>query len=71
MTVAAEDPKVAALAASRSLNPHPEKVTDEVFLASPFCDPRCEWVVWWRWLGVSGWSGMWRCAGVCRSWVVV
>ena len=38
--VVAEDPKVAALAASRSLNPHPEKVTDEVFLASPFCDPR-------------------------------
>ncbi|MCQ8832022.1 helix-turn-helix domain-containing protein [Streptomyces malaysiensis] len=28
------------LAASRSLNPHPEKVTDAVFLASPFCDPR-------------------------------
>lgn len=40
MTVTARDPKMAALAASRSLNPHPEKVTDEVFLASPFCDPR-------------------------------
>ena len=34
------DPKVAALAAARSLNPHPEKVVDEVFLASPFCDAR-------------------------------
>jgi hypothetical protein len=33
------DPKTAALAATRSLNPHPEKVTDEVFLASIFCDP--------------------------------
>ncbi|SHN36198.1 Helix-turn-helix domain-containing protein [Streptomyces yunnanensis] len=40
MAVTARDPKVAALEASRSLNPHPEKVTDEVFLASPFCDPR-------------------------------
>jgi hypothetical protein len=40
MAVTAEDPKVAVLAASRSLNPHPEKVTDEVFLASPFCDAR-------------------------------
>ncbi|WKK24113.1 helix-turn-helix domain containing protein [Streptomyces olivoreticuli] len=36
----ASDPKVAALAAARSLNPHPEKVVDEVFLASPFCDAR-------------------------------
>ena len=34
------DPKVAALAAARSLNPHPEKVVDEAFLASPFCDAR-------------------------------
>jgi transposase len=40
MAVTAQDPKVAVLAASRSLNPHPEKVTDEAFLASPFCDPR-------------------------------
>ncbi|MEV7995778.1 hypothetical protein AB0O67_28935 [Streptomyces sp. NPDC086077] len=40
MAVTATDPKVAVLAASRSLNPYPEKVTDEVFLASPFCDPR-------------------------------
>ncbi|MGV9881220.1 helix-turn-helix domain-containing protein [Streptomyces sp. NPDC003006] len=34
------DPKVAALAATRSLNPCPELVTDAVFLSSPFCDPR-------------------------------
>jgi transposase len=34
------DPKVAALVATRSLNPHPEMVTDTVFLASPFCDAR-------------------------------
>ncbi len=40
MAVAMEDPKVAVLTASRSLNPYPEKVTDAVFLASPFCDPR-------------------------------
>ncbi|MCX5527308.1 helix-turn-helix domain-containing protein [Streptomyces bobili] len=40
MAVTAQDPKAVVLAASRSLNPHPEKVTDEVFLASPFCDPR-------------------------------
>jgi hypothetical protein len=31
---------VTALTAARSLNPHPEKVVDEVFLASPFCDAR-------------------------------
>jgi len=37
---ATTDPKVAALAAARSLNPHPEKVVDEAFLASPFCDAR-------------------------------
>jgi hypothetical protein len=36
----ATDPKVTALAAARSLNPHPERVVDEVFLASPFCDAR-------------------------------
>jgi hypothetical protein len=36
----ATDPKVAALAAARSLNPHPERVADEAFLASPFCDAR-------------------------------
>ncbi|WP_127359898.1 helix-turn-helix domain-containing protein [Actinacidiphila soli] len=40
MATAAADPKVAALVATRSLNPHPEKVTDAVFLASRFCDPR-------------------------------
>ncbi|MFH8753981.1 hypothetical protein ACH4GK_42800, partial [Streptomyces rimosus] len=36
----ASDPKVAVLAASRSLYPWSEKITDEVFLASPFCAPR-------------------------------
>jgi transposase len=40
MAMAVADPKTAALAATRSLNPYPEKVTDEVFLASGFCDPR-------------------------------
>ncbi|WP_111006862.1 hypothetical protein [Streptomyces sp. NTH33] len=40
MASTATDPKVAALAAARSLNPHPEKVVDEAFLASPFCDCR-------------------------------
>ena len=40
MATATADPKVAALVATRSLNPHPEKVTDAVFLASRFGDPR-------------------------------
>lgn len=40
MAATATDPKVAALAAARSLNPYPEKVVDEAFLASPFCDAR-------------------------------
>jgi hypothetical protein len=40
VTTLSMDPKTAALAVTRSLNPHPEKVTDEVFLASAFCDPR-------------------------------
>ncbi|KPI17303.1 hypothetical protein OV450_8026 [Actinobacteria bacterium OV450] len=40
MATAAADPKVAALAAARSLNLHPERVTDRQFLASRFCDPR-------------------------------
>ncbi|WP_434600170.1 helix-turn-helix domain-containing protein [Streptomyces sp. A5-4] len=40
MTTMVEDPKVAALVATRSLNPRPEKVTDVVFLASRFCDAR-------------------------------
>ena len=35
-----QEPKVAALRASRTLNPRPEAVTDPVFLASGFCDPR-------------------------------
>ena len=35
-----EDPKVAALRESRCLNPHPEQVTDEAFLAEEFFDAR-------------------------------
>jgi transposase len=34
------DPKEAALAATRCLNPHPERVTDPAFLASDFFDAR-------------------------------
>jgi hypothetical protein len=34
------DPKVAALRESRCLNPHPEQVTDEAFLAEEFFDAR-------------------------------
>jgi transposase len=34
------DPKEAALAAARCLNPHPEQVTDPGFLASDFFDAR-------------------------------
>ena len=34
------DPKEAALAATRCLNPHPEQVTDPEFLASEFFDVR-------------------------------
>ena len=34
------DPKQAALAAARCLNPHPEQVRDEEFLASDFFDAR-------------------------------
>lgn len=34
------DPKAEALAAARSLNPHPEAVLDQAFAASPFLDPR-------------------------------
>jgi transposase len=36
----AEDPKVTALRESRCLNPHPEQVTDPVFLADGFFDAR-------------------------------
>ena len=36
----AEDPKVTALRESRCLNPHPEQVTDEAFLADGFFDAR-------------------------------
>src|ERR1035438_7031065 len=35
-----QDPKKAALAAARCLNPHPEQVTDPQFLASDFFDAR-------------------------------
>ena len=35
-----EDPKVTALRESRCLNPHPEQVTDEAFLAEGFFDAR-------------------------------
>ena len=35
-----QDPKEAALAAARCLNPHPEQVTDTEFLASEFFDAR-------------------------------
>ena len=34
------DPKEAALAGARCLNPHPEQVTDPEFLASDFFDAR-------------------------------
>jgi hypothetical protein len=34
------DPKEAALAGARCLNPHPEQVTDAEFLASDFFDAR-------------------------------
>jgi transposase len=36
----AEDPKVAALREARALNPRPEAVTDEAFLAEEFLDAR-------------------------------
>jgi len=35
-----EDPKVTALRESRCLNPHPEQVTDEVYLSGEFFDAR-------------------------------
>jgi len=40
MAAKKEDPKVEALRAERSLNPHPETVTDETFLSSGFMDAR-------------------------------
>jgi transposase len=36
----AGDPKVEALASSRTLNPHPEGVTEEAFVSSEFFDSR-------------------------------
>ena len=35
-----QDPKEAAMAATRCLNPHPEQVTDAEFLGSDFFDAR-------------------------------
>jgi len=40
MTEQGQDPKVEALLAERSLNPHPEAVRDEGFVSSGFMDPR-------------------------------
>lgn len=40
MARAGEDPKVQALRAERSLNPHPEAVSDERFASSEFLDAR-------------------------------
>jgi transposase len=40
MASAAEDPKVQALRAERSLNPHPEAVHDPAFCESAFLDAR-------------------------------
>ncbi|MGD0442132.1 MAG: helix-turn-helix domain-containing protein [Acidimicrobiales bacterium] len=40
MAKSREDPKVWALRAERSLNPHPESVTDDRFAASDFFDAR-------------------------------
>ncbi len=40
MTTEKDDPKVEALRAERSLNPHPEAVTDELFVSSGFMDAR-------------------------------
>ncbi len=37
---ARQDPKTAALRAQRSLNPHPEGVSDEAFASSEFLDSR-------------------------------
>ncbi len=37
---APEDPKTAALREARCLNPHPELVSDERFLAGEFFDAR-------------------------------
>src|SRR5947207_7400381 len=37
---APEDPKISALRESRTLNPHPEAVTDEAFASQEFFDAR-------------------------------
>lgn len=54
-----EDPKVAALLSERSLNPRPERVLDEAFLASDFFDVRDLLQVKYelvRRVQVEGWS---------------
>ncbi len=40
MTASGQDPKLEALRAERTLNPHPEAVVDETFVSSGFMDPR-------------------------------
>ena len=47
------DPKEAALAAARCLNPHPEQVTDPAFLASEFFDAATRSRSNTRWCGRS------------------
>jgi len=37
---APEDPKAAALRATGALHPHPERITDELFVRAPFFDRR-------------------------------
>jgi transposase len=37
---ASEDPKAAALRVAGALHPHPERITDELFVRSPFFDRR-------------------------------
>ena len=39
-TITLSDPKCASLRAYGSLNPHPERVSDALFQAYPFFDPR-------------------------------
>ena len=48
------DPKAEALRQSRTLNPRPEAVTDEVFAGSDFFDPRDLVQVSTRWCAGSG-----------------
>ena len=48
------DPKEAALAEARCLNPHPEQVTDPGFLASDFFEPATRCRSSTRWCARSG-----------------